>query len=167
MADHTNLLICILLEELKQFSNFSLSLLVKRLNISKLRRQAGQLVLQIIPCGKHVTEPNLGPLASYGKANLLTPCGKGKCSVYCRCCTMSPGCTCSKNPNCLLDFREAFLKAKWRREVTGYVISSAQFSDWLKWGSKGDVTGLTLSILRLQPVWGLCAHGHQAVDFFH
>ena len=27
--------------------------------------------------------------------------------------------------------------------------------------------GLASSILRLQPVWGLCAHGHLAVNFFH
>lgn len=51
MEDHTNLLICILLEELKQFSNFALSFLVKRLNHSKLRRQAGHTLPNIFPDG--------------------------------------------------------------------------------------------------------------------
>ena len=27
--------------------------------------------------------------------------------------------------------------------------------------------GLTLSVLRYQQVWGLCAHGHRLVHFFH
>ena len=27
--------------------------------------------------------------------------------------------------------------------------------------------GLTLSSLRLQEAWGLCAHGHQVVNVFH
>ena len=31
----------------------------------------------------------------------------------------------------------------------------------------GEVTGLTLSVLRHQEAWGLGAHSHQAVNFFH
>ena len=27
--------------------------------------------------------------------------------------------------------------------------------------------GVTLSVLRLQEAWGLCAHGHQVVNIFH
>lgn len=46
----------------------------------------------------------------YSKVNLLTPgCGEGKCSVYCRCQTKSPGQLMLKNLNSPMGFREAFL----------------------------------------------------------
>ena len=66
-ADHTHPLICILLEELEQFSNFAFSLLMKRLNLSKLRGQAGHTIPIIFPNG--------GPCLE--NCALLLPMGSG------------------------------------------------------------------------------------------
>ena len=56
-------------------------------------------------------------------------------------------------------FQGSIFKAQWGKVVTGYVISSAQFSGWLMMRWQG-----ALSFLRLPD---LTAHGHQEVNFFH
>ena len=49
-------------------------------------------------------------------------------------------------------------------EVTGYVISLCT----IHWLADVEVTEwVTLSVLRCQKVWGLCAHIYQVVNFFH
>ena len=60
-----------------------------------------------------------------------------------------------KNLNSQMDFRKAFLQARWRREVAGCVTSSWHnpLIGWM-WGIRTVSQGLTLSMLRFQEAWG-------------
>ena len=62
--------------------------------------------------------------------------------------------------------RPEFPKGFQGRCSKGRVISLSTVL-WLIDTKVIGVLGLMSSVLRLQPVWVLCAHGHHAVNFFH
>ena len=74
-----------------------------------------------------------------------------------------------KRPKLTGGFQGSVFKGKMRERVTRCMISSFIIF-WLVDGEaywKVVSQGLTSSVLSLQPVWGLCAHGHHAVSFSH
>ena len=95
-------------------------------------------------------------LSGYSKGNLLTPgCGEGKCSVYR--VNVEDGWLVFETPQTSWGFEQNIPKGQVRvsgLRVCDQLVHSSLISWW--W-----------SILRLQKVWGLCAHGHQIVNFFH
>ena len=72
-----------------------------------------------------------------------------------------------KNPISLMDFRGEFLQGRWGRQCSvGAHLQHYSLVGWW-WGSRVVSWALTSSVLRLQLVWGLPAHAHHAVNFFH
>ena len=69
------------------------------------------------------------------------------------------------NPELPRWFQQSIFKGQVREgEVTGYVISLCTILWWVD----VEVTQwVTLSVLRCQKIWGLCAHVYQVVNFFH
>ena len=65
-----------------------------------------------------------------------------------------------------LDSSEKVFKGYVREGSARCVVSSMVVSDWLMVSSQGYVTEVALSILRLQQVWVLCAHGCHIVNFY-
>ena len=125
-------------------------------------REGAQLgnLLWVLPNHTWVRSP------MHSKANLLTPgCGEGKCSIYCKVPDKESGTDkAQKSLNSPMGFRKGFLNARWGKGVAGCVISSCT----ILWFVDGEVTG-QCHIISPQALvlWGLCVHGHQAVNFFH
>ena len=107
----------------------------------------------------------------HNNVNLLTWSCEGKRRVYCRCQNKECGQLMvkkNKTLSFLMGFREVFLWVKWgtgRLQVGDQLVHNI----WLVAGEdtsyQGGGTGV--NIIRLQSVWGLCAHGHHAVSLFH
>ena len=75
---------------------------------------------------------------------------------------------CPKSPELPEVFGQTFLKARWGRwgrRLCDQLMHNSLTHWW--WGNRVVSQGFTLSVLRLQEAWGLCAHGHQVVNIFH
>ena len=76
--------------------------------------------------------------------------------------TRSPGHLILKAPKLPSGLQGPFLKPKWGKRIKVMWPTHAQFSGWW-WNNRAIV----VSVLKLLQAWGLCAHGHQEVSFFH
>ena len=96
------------------------------------------------------------------KPNLLTQGGgKGKCGVYCR---PSEGSKQLKRLELPTGFQGKVSKGRLRERVAGSIHD--QLMDILLIGWLWPNQESTSSTFRFQPVWGLCACGWHAVNFF-
>ena len=109
-----------------------------------------------------IMKPNLSLLTSMQRSQ-STDTGLWWMKVQCVLQTPSKeyGQLMLKSPRLPDGFQRSVFKGKVKESIAGCVISSFTIL-WLIERKK-----VTVSILRLQWAWGLCVHGHHAVNFFY